>query len=123
MREGDTFGATVTVEADPSVAIFVPRGVGNSYQALEDGTAYSYLVNDHWSPDATYTFLNLADETVGIDWPIPLDSVAISAKVSTPSCCPLRSRPLTSSSSCRSTTDIRSCSSGPVCGRVRSEGA
>ena len=31
---------------------------------------------------------------------------AISANVRTPTCCPLRSRPLTSSSSCRSTTDI-----------------
>ncbi len=29
-------------------AVFVPRGVGNSYQTLEDGTTYSYLVNDHW---------------------------------------------------------------------------
>ena len=34
-------------------------------------------------------------------------AVAISAKVRTPTCCPLRSRPLTSSSSWRSTTDIQ----------------
>ena len=39
LREGESFGATVTVEVDESVAVFVPRGVGNSYQALEDGTA------------------------------------------------------------------------------------
>ena len=32
----------------------MPRGVGNAYQALEDGTAYTYLVNEHWRPDATY---------------------------------------------------------------------
>jgi dTDP-4-dehydrorhamnose 3,5-epimerase len=80
MREGDTFGATVTVEADPSVAIFVPRGVGNSYQALEDGTTYSYLVNDHWRAGTTYPALNLADPTVAIDWPIPLDEAEISDK-------------------------------------------
>ncbi len=36
----------------------------------------------------------------------PRRAVAISANVRTPTCCPLRSRPLTSSSSCRSTTDI-----------------
>ncbi|RWR13680.1 NAD-dependent epimerase/dehydratase family protein, partial [Microbacterium enclense] len=80
LREGDTFGTVYTTEIDPSKAIFVPRGVGNSYQTLEPDTAYTYLVNDHWSPDATYTFLNLADDTAAIDWPIPLATVEISEK-------------------------------------------
>jgi dTDP-4-dehydrorhamnose 3,5-epimerase len=58
----------------PDQAVFVPRGVANGYQALADDTTYSYLVNDHWSPQAraSYTYLNLADETVAIAWPIPL---------------------------------------------------
>ncbi|WP_150952335.1 dTDP-4-dehydrorhamnose reductase [Microbacterium testaceum] len=80
LREGESFGSVFSAEIDPSTAIFVPRGVGNSYQTLEADTAYSYLVNDHWAHDATYTFLNLADETVAIDWPIPLDRVPISQK-------------------------------------------
>lgn len=80
LREGPTFGAVFTTEIDPSRAIFVPRGVGNSYQTLEADTAYAYLVNDHWSPEASYSFLNLADETVAIDWPIPLADVEISPK-------------------------------------------
>ena len=80
LREGPTFGAVYTAEVDASKAIFVPRGVGNSYQTLEPDTAYTYLVNDHWSPDAAYSFLNLADETAAIVWPIPLDQVEISAK-------------------------------------------
>ncbi|MFF5626043.1 sugar nucleotide-binding protein [Microbacterium sp. NPDC012755] len=80
LREGPTFGAVFTAEIDPSRAIFVPRGVGNSYQTLESDTAYAYLVNDHWSADAEYSFLNLADETVAIQWPIPLSEVEISAK-------------------------------------------
>lgn len=80
LRDGPTFGAVFTAEIDPSRAILVPRGVGNAYQTLEPDTAYIYLVNDHWSPDGTYTFLNLADETVAIDWPIPLADVEISAK-------------------------------------------
>ena len=50
MREGETFGATFTLEMDTSAAVFVPRGVGNSYQVLEDATAYTYLVNEHWRP-------------------------------------------------------------------------
>ncbi|QIG41067.1 sugar nucleotide-binding protein [Microbacterium sp. 4R-513] len=80
LREGPSFGAVFTTELDPSRAIFVPRGVGNSYQTLEPDTAYAYLVNDHWSPDAAYSFLNLADETVAIEWPIPLEQVEVSAK-------------------------------------------
>ncbi len=74
MRAGDSFGATFWIEIDEDVAIFVPRGVGNSYQALEDGTVYSYLVNDHWRPGHAYPALNLADATAAIPWPIPLDS-------------------------------------------------
>ena len=52
LREGATFGTLVTLELGPETAVMVPRGVGNSYQTLEPGTVYSYLVNDHWSPDA-----------------------------------------------------------------------
>ncbi|MDB1918929.1 dTDP-4-dehydrorhamnose 3,5-epimerase family protein, partial [Collinsella aerofaciens] len=45
LREGSaTFGKVYTTVLDPSKAIYVPRGVGNSFQALEDGTAYTYLV-------------------------------------------------------------------------------
>ncbi|MGX1701282.1 sugar nucleotide-binding protein [Microbacterium sp. NPDC055357] len=80
LREGPTFGAVFTTELDPSRAIFVPRGVANSYQTLEPDTAYTYLVNDHWSPAAAYSFLNLADETAAISWPIPLEHAQISAK-------------------------------------------
>jgi len=80
LREGPTFGTVFSIEIDPSRAIYVPRGVGNSYQTLEPDTAYTYLVNDHWSPDASYSFLNLADETAAIDWPIPLDEVEVSEK-------------------------------------------
>ena len=60
---------------DPSKAIYVPRGVGNSFQALQDGTVYTYLVNAHWSLEQkkTYTFVNLADPELGIEWPIPLE--------------------------------------------------
>ena len=82
LREGGSFGAVFTAELGPDTAIFVPRGVGNSYQTLEDDTAYVYLVNDHWSAEAQseYTFLNLEDETAAIDWPISLDEAERSEK-------------------------------------------
>lgn len=82
LREGPSFGTVFTAELDPSQAIFIPRGVGNAFQTLEDNTAYTYLVNDHWSADAQgqYTFLNLADETAAIGWPIPLEQAELSDK-------------------------------------------
>jgi len=82
MRAGETFGTTYWAEVDESIAVFVPRGVGNSYQALADNTVYSYLVNDHWRPGRTYPALRLDDPTVAIPWPFPLDDgeVEISAK-------------------------------------------
>ena len=80
LREGSSFGSVYTCEIDPSVAVFVPRGVGNSYQTLEPNTAYTYLVNDHWSADAQYTFLNLADETANVPWPIALTEAILSDK-------------------------------------------
>jgi dTDP-4-dehydrorhamnose 3,5-epimerase len=80
LREGPGFGTVVTVELDPSIAVFVPRGVGNSYQALEDGTAYSYLVNDHWSAAHQYVALDLADPELGIPWPIALADADVSEK-------------------------------------------
>ena len=65
---------------DTAVAVFVPRGVGNSYQVLEDATAYTYLVNEHWRPGIAYPALALDDPTVAIAWPIPLAEAIISEK-------------------------------------------
>ncbi len=80
LRPGDGFGRSFTLEMGPETAVFVPRGVGNAFQTLVDGTAYSYLVNDHWSAAAreSYTFVNLADDDLAISWPIPLAQAELS---------------------------------------------
>ncbi len=80
LREGPGFGRTFTCVLDPSVAVFVPRGVGNAYQTLDPDTAYSYLVSAHWSPEATYTALDLADPVAAIRWPVPLGQAEVSDK-------------------------------------------
>lgn len=67
LREGsETYGETFALELDESVAVFVPRGVANGFQALEPNTSYAYLVNAHWSPDAEYAAASLDL----IDWPL-----------------------------------------------------
>ncbi|WP_018297899.1 sugar nucleotide-binding protein [Corynebacterium lubricantis] len=66
LREGsETFGVKHAFEITPEQAVFVPRGVANGFQALEE-TSYVYLVNAHWSPEAQYSNVNLNE----IAWPL-----------------------------------------------------
>ena len=82
LRKGDSFGTVVTLTLNPEKAVFVPAGVGNSYQCLTDDLYYIYSVNQHWTPDAyeKYTFVNLADPKLGVTWPIALDQAILSDK-------------------------------------------
>ncbi|PIZ63266.1 dTDP-4-dehydrorhamnose 3,5-epimerase [Candidatus Saccharibacteria bacterium CG_4_10_14_0_2_um_filter_52_9] len=80
LRKGDSFGKVFTMEITPEVAVFVPRGVANGYQTLEDNVTYTYLVSAHWSADAQYASLNLYDPALGINWPIGQDKAIISEK-------------------------------------------
>lgn len=80
LREGPSFGQTFSIEINPGTAVFVPRGVANGYQTLEDNVTYTYLVNAHWSPEAKYTFVNLFDPALKINWPIPKEQAVISDK-------------------------------------------
>lgn len=78
LRQGASFGQTLRLEITPDIAVFVPRGVANGYQTLEPHVTYTYLVNDHWSPDAKYSFVNLFDPEINIDWPIPKEKAIVS---------------------------------------------
>jgi dTDP-4-dehydrorhamnose 3,5-epimerase len=71
LRAGADFGRLVTLELSVDKALFVPRGCGNSYQTLEREVVYTYLVNELWSPGVSYPSVNLFDEELAIDWPIP----------------------------------------------------
>ena len=82
LRKGDSFGKVVTVEITPTKAVFLPRGVANSFQTLEPDTYYLYSVNAHWSADNLdkYCFVNLADPTIGVEWPIALNKAVMSER-------------------------------------------
>lgn len=80
LRKGESFGQTLTLEITPDKAVFVPRGVANGYQTLAEKVTYTYLVNEHWSADAKYTFVNLFDPSLGIEWPIAQAEAIISEK-------------------------------------------
>jgi dTDP-4-dehydrorhamnose 3,5-epimerase len=83
LRKGPSFGQTLTLEINPGKAVFVPRGVANGYQTLDPNVTYTYLVNAHWSPEAKYTFVNLFDSELGIDWPIAKEKAIVSDKDAT----------------------------------------
>lgn len=77
MREGSpTFGHTYGTEIGPGQAVFVPRGVANGFQTLEDNTVYIYLVNERWSADAEYAFCSYKE----IDWPLPPSELSAADK-------------------------------------------
>jgi len=80
LRKGPSFGQTLTVEITPDIAVFVPRGIANGYQTLEPNVVYTYLVNEHWSPDAKYSFVNSFDPAIGIEWPIAQEQAITSEK-------------------------------------------
>jgi len=80
LRDGEGFGKVMTLEITPSIAVYVPRGVANGYQTLEEKVTYTYLVNDHWSPDSKYTFVNQFDPALGIEWPIAEADAIVSGK-------------------------------------------
>jgi dTDP-4-dehydrorhamnose 3,5-epimerase len=71
LRPLPSYGRVVTLELDAGNAILVPRGCGNSYQTLTPDVVYTYLVNEHWSPDARYTFVQAYDPALAIAWPVP----------------------------------------------------
>lgn len=80
LRPGPAFGRVVTLEISPAKAVFIPRGVANGYQTLENNVTYTYLVNAHWSPEVKYSAVNLFDPELAINWPIPKNEAIISEK-------------------------------------------
>ncbi len=80
LRSGPSFGKVVTLEVDNNKAVFIPKGVGNSYQTLTEDVYYIYGVNDHWSADkyGDYPAINMADPKLNIDWPIPMTDATVS---------------------------------------------
>jgi dTDP-4-dehydrorhamnose 3,5-epimerase len=78
LRAGDGFGRLETFELGPGDALYLPRGCGNSFCTLEPHTVYNYLVDDHWSPSAQYTNVDLFDAELDIAWPVPREQMVLS---------------------------------------------
>jgi dTDP-4-dehydrorhamnose 3,5-epimerase len=78
LRDNGTFGRVATFELGPEDALYVPRGVGNSFCTLTPHTTYNFLVNEYWSPERTT--VDLFDPELGIDWPFPREQLSSTAR-------------------------------------------
>lgn len=70
LRDVSTYGQVYQRVIEPGWGLFVPKGCGNSYQALADDTVYLYLVNGQWQPNTVYPAIAFDDPDLGINWPI-----------------------------------------------------
>lgn len=67
LRPGGAFGRVETFELGTADALYVPRGVGNSFCTVTPHTTYNFLVNEHWSPERIA--VDLFDPDLAITWP------------------------------------------------------
>jgi dTDP-4-dehydrorhamnose 3,5-epimerase/reductase len=78
--ESRTFKKVWTGELGRANAIFVTRGLGNSFQAVSELVIYTYLTSEHWQPGLSYPAVAWDDPELGVAWPITDERLKLSAK-------------------------------------------
>ncbi|MGW6278964.1 dTDP-4-dehydrorhamnose 3,5-epimerase family protein [Kribbella sp. NPDC055071] len=78
LRDTDTFGQVETFELGVEDALYVPRGVGNSFCTLTPHTIYNFLVNEYWSPERVT--VDLFDPELAIEWPFARERLSYTAR-------------------------------------------
>ena len=74
MRSGSsTRGRLETVDLRAGVAVLVPRGVANGFQAVSDVVQYVYCFDREWQPAMPGAACNPLDPALGIPWPRSID--------------------------------------------------
>lgn len=82
IRKGSpTYGQHVTVELteDNHRQFFVPRGFAHGFAVLSQTAVFQYKCDNFYAPQADGG-INIKDETLGIDWQIPMDRAILSDK-------------------------------------------
>ena len=78
--ESATFKKVWCGELAPHNAIFLTRGLGNSFQAVTELVVYTYLTNAHWQAGLAYPAVSYDDPELGVAWPITDERLKLSAK-------------------------------------------
>lgn len=84
-KDSATFAQVDSFELDNKQMLFIPNGVGNSFQAISDeDVIYCYCVTGVWSAEKAYSgqyiAVNYADPDLNIAWPISKDAQIVSLK-------------------------------------------
>ena len=82
IRKGSpTFGQHVAVElsGENHRQLFIPRGFAHGFAVLTDTAVFQYKCDNFYAPQAE-AGIRLSDETLGIDWQIPMQEAILSAK-------------------------------------------
>lgn len=76
-----TFGQHVAVELteDNHRQFFVPRGFAHGFAVLSDTAVFQYKCDNFYHPEADGG-INIKDESLGIDWRIPVAEAILSEK-------------------------------------------
>ena len=82
IRKGSpTYGQHVAVELseDNHRQFFVPRGFAHGFVVLSETAVFQYKCDNFYAPEADGG-ISIKDETLGIDWQIPMDKAVLSEK-------------------------------------------
>ena len=80
-RGSPTFGQHVAVElsAENHRQFFIPRGFAHGFSVLTDDVVFQYKCDNFYHPEADGGIC-ITDQTLGIDWKIPLSEALLSEK-------------------------------------------
>ena len=82
IRKGSpTFGKYVAVELSEENhrQFFVPRGFAHGFAVLSETAVFQYKCDNFYAPQADGG-INIKDESLGIDWQIPVENAVLSEK-------------------------------------------
>lgn len=80
-KDSPTFGRHVKVNlsAENGRQLFMPRGMAHGFVVLSDEAQFQYKVDNYYAPQAEAT-LRYDDSALGIEYPLPLCELQLSAK-------------------------------------------
>jgi len=82
IRKGSpTFGQHVAVELteENHLQFFVPRGFAHGFAVLSETAVFQYKCDEFYHPEAD-AGISIQDESLGIDWRIPVEKAILSEK-------------------------------------------
>ena len=82
IRQGSpTYGQHVAVEltAENHRLFFIPKGFAHGFAVLSETAVFQYKCDEFYHPEAD-AGISILDESLGIDWRIPMDKAILSDK-------------------------------------------